>query len=125
MTTQKTKNRKKRQKTEARDAMVSENISNSPTYGITTRLTVGQFVCRLFDEQVTKRRSDERLIYLIRKEFPGREGIDYERYISMYRNIYNRGEWPCQRGIVPANTVARYDAEGHPMETKHGPPPRL
>lgn len=67
----------------------------SSQFGKTTGLTFGQFLVGLLDQQVHKHRSDAFLIDKLVKEFPQKKDVDYPRYFNMYRNIYNRGEWPC------------------------------
>jgi len=124
MTKQKTKNLKAKKKAAAKIARIAEKHKIAPGYGITTGLTFGQFIVRLFDDQVNKHRDDYRLIRKIKAEFPLKADVEYERYMNMYRNIYNRGEWPCQQGQVPANPIAKYDENGKAMKHGPGPAPR-
>lgn len=125
MTKQKTKNIKKRQRTADRVAAIQEKFRIAPAYGVTTRLTLGQYICQIFDDQINKHRCDDKIAKMLRKEFPLKADVEYERYLNMYRNLYNRGEWPCQQSQKPANPIVKYDEGGKVVKAKSGPSPRM
>lgn len=91
------------------------------SYGLTSKLTVGQFLVKMFEAQYTKRLSDEQLTEILADEFP--RGPNYRPRISFYRNIYNRGEWACQNGQRPDLQCYRYSGQGQIIERSPGPAP--
>lgn len=90
-------------------------------YGKTTGLSRGQFIVAIFDRQFQEKRSDEDIVEIIRAEFPCSDA-DYPRYIRMYRNKYNRGEFPCQ-ATPPLVPIPRFE-KNKPAPQKSGPSPR-
>lgn len=105
-------------------------MSVGATIGITTGLTRGQFLAALFSEQGDKKLTDEELVGRIRAEFP-KSTSNYQRYIRLYRNIYNRGGWPSQAEppVIPVPRFEVQEVDGKErrvvVETTSGPPPRM
>ena len=105
---------------------MSENqrkMGDGENYGVTTGLTRGQFITAVFDNQMVAKLSDTELVSTLRAEFP-QSRAKYESYISMYRNKYNRGGFPCQ-AEPPSVPIPSFDEEGKVIEKKTGPPPRM
>jgi len=92
-------------------------------YGITTGLSRGQFVVTLFKNQMNAKLTDEELVGVIRREFPEVDA-NYKRNISMYRNRFNRGEYPCQVS-APEIPTPEFNEDGKVVTKRRGPPPRF
>ena len=98
---------------------------NGKYLGLVSGDTFGKFITDLFNDQPYKRYSDEVLVTTLEQEFPHRRASGhYDRYIRLYRNIYNRGGWLNQNGVVPEPTIGWWDEYGEVRHQKSGPPPR-
>lgn len=93
-------------------------------YGLTTGLSRGQFIVALFDGQKENKFDDETLAEYLTSEFP-KSGVQYSRYIRLYRNKYNRGDFANQLE-APAVICPRYSQSGKAINPGNlpGPKPR-
>jgi len=98
--------------------MAGDGIS----YGKESGLTVGQFAVSLFNNQMQAHLNDEDLAEVMTTEFP-KSSTEYRRYISMYRNRNNRGDFACQ-SEPPFIPIPMFGKDGKVVETRCGPAPR-
>ncbi len=104
--------------TKERDDHVGKTVS------AITKEHISTFIVRMFSEQPKKRLSDEALAFLLHEHFPKRSTEkNYLRFIPIYRNRFNRGDFAAQ-AAPPGDPILKYE-DGKPVTRKYGPKPRL
>lgn len=94
------------------------------TISIRSKKHFNVFIVELFCDQQENKYSDDTLAFMINDEFPFRSSEEkYLRYIPMYRNKYNRGEFSTQ-SEPPRDQIPKYEG-GEAISGSRGPKPRL